>query len=112
MAIVRLTNAGGVVGTNASQVVVSGLDYIQEVTMEESIGTIVKAKDGFGDIKAVLLAKSSKTLTASGYGVASNAPNLGTSLQGPGGFNGKVTESSWEATAEDFTKISITARGL
>jgi len=111
MAIMRISNSGGTVGTNGSGVTVTGLEFITDVSIEESIGTIIKAKDGAGDVKAVLMAKSSKTLTASGYGTATEAPNLGLSVTGTG-FTGKVIESSWDATAEDFTKISITAKGL
>ena len=109
----RISNAGGNVGTNlAVTAAITGLEFITEASIEESIGTIIKAKDGAGDVKAVLLAKSSKTLTASGYGTANAAPNLGQAVTGAGNFSGKIIESSWDASAEDFTKISITARGL
>jgi hypothetical protein len=111
MAIARLSNIG-TVGTSASNVSVSGVEHITEVTVEESVGTIVKAKNALGDVNAVLVAKTRKTLTASGYGSAVDAPALGLKISGPANFNGITTETSMEASAEDFTKFSITAVGL
>jgi hypothetical protein len=105
----RLTGVGGEIGTKSAGFSIPGMDELTECSVEESIGNISKAKDGNGDIKAVLVSKSRKTLTASGYSsTLSDAPPLEGSVTGSG-FNGKIIESSMEASSEDFSKFSVTA---
>jgi hypothetical protein len=112
MAIVRLSNTG-VVGTTNSQVTVNGVDYITEVTIEEAAGTVVRAKDGAGDVKAVLVGKTLKTLQASGYGSIDTPPDMsaagGIAVAGSQNFSGKMTSFGIERSAEDFARYSITA---
>jgi hypothetical protein len=81
---------------------------ITEATVEQSVGNVVKAKDGSGDVVAVLLSKAKATMNASGYSSSSAPISLRSVATGPG-FSGFVIESSMDATAEDFTKFSITA---
>jgi hypothetical protein len=115
MAIVRLSNSGDV-GTTNSNVNISGVDYITEVTIEESAGTVVRAKDGLGDVKAVLIGKTIKTLQASGYGSIDTPPAMGgdggIAVSGSQNFNGKMTSFGIERSAEDFAKYSVSAEAL
>ena len=113
MAIMRLSNVGDV-GTTNSQVTVNGIDYITEVTIEEAAGTVVRAKDGAGDVRAVLVGKTLKTLQASGYGTVDIAPAMGNGIAvgGSQSFNGKMTSFGIERSAEDFVRYSVTAEAL
>jgi len=111
MAILRLANVG-VVGTEGANLTVYGVDYITEVTIEEAAGTVVRAKDGAGDVKAVLVGKTLKTLQASGYGSIDTPPDMSTGIAvvaGSQNFNGKMTSFGIERSAEDFARYSITA---
>jgi hypothetical protein len=113
MAIMRLSSAGDV-GTTNSQVNIAGVDYITEVTIEEAAGTVVRAKDGAGDVKAVLVGKTLKTLQASGYGTVDVAPAMGNGIAvtGSQNFSGKMTSFGIERSAEDFVRYSVTAESL
>ena len=113
MAIMRLSNVG-VVGTSNSNVAVTGVDFITEVTVEESAGTVVRAKDGAGDVKAVLVGKTFQTLQASGYGTLEDPPVMGDAgiAVTSANFNGKMTSFGIERSAEDFARYSITAEAL
>ena len=115
MAIVRLTS-NGVVGTTNSNVNINGVDYITEVTIEEAAGTVVRAKDGAGDVKAVLVGKTLKTLQASCYGSIDTPPDMSASngivVSGSQNFNGKMTSFGIERSAEDFARYSVTAEAL
>ena len=115
MAIVRLSNAGDV-GTTNSTVTITGVDYITEVTIEEAAGTVVRAKDGFGDVKAVLVGKTLKTLQASGYGTVDVPPAMGNgggiAVTGSQNFSGRMTSFGIERSAEDFVRYSVTAEAL
>jgi hypothetical protein len=113
MAIMRLANVGDV-GTTNSNVNIAGVDYITEVTIEESAGTVVRAKDGTGDVKAVLVGKTFKTLQASGYGTVDVAPAMGNGIAvaASQNFNGKMTSFGIERSAEDFVRYSVTAEAL
>ena len=97
------TAAAGVTG-----VTVSGITDVTECSVEEAVGNISRAKDGKGDVKAALISKPKRTMTASGYSTGAGAP----ALRGPAicpGFSGSIIESSMEATSEDLSKFSITA---
>jgi hypothetical protein len=113
MAIMRLANVGDV-GTTNSTVNITGVDYITEVTIEEAAGTVVRAKDGAGDVKAVLVGKTLKTLQASGYGTVDVAPAMGggIAVTGSQNFSGKMTSFGIERSAEDFVRYSVTAEAL
>lgn len=117
MAIMTLANSA--VGTAASNAVVAGMDFVTEASVELSAGTVIKAKDGNGDVKAVLVGKTSYTMQASGYGAANSGvfANGLSLLAGGVGFEvgaakGKITSVSIERTAEDFAKLSVTGRAL
>lgn len=117
MAIMTLANS--TVGTSNSNAVVTGMDFVTEASVELSAGTVVKAKNGDGDVKSVLIGKTSYTLQASGYGLANSgvfadgtAALAGGELFSVGAATGKITSVSIERTAEDFAKLSVTGRAL
>ena len=92
----------GITGVNISGATIT------DITIEESFGSIVKAKDGKGTVVGLLMSKGQKTLQASGYAATGNAIALQTQVTAPE-FSGNVIESSIEMTGDDFTKLSITA---
>jgi hypothetical protein len=117
MAIMKLANSE--VGTTNSNAVVTGMDFVTEASVELSAGTVVKAKNGAGDVKAVLIGKTSYTMQASGYGSANGGVFAdGTAALAAGvafdvgAAKGKITSVSIERTAEDFAKLSVTGRAL
>lgn len=101
-------NPPGVGITGATQ---AGITAITQASVERSAGTVVRAKDGQGDIKAVLIGKESITMSVSGYSTNANGATLGDAIT-VGGKTGKVISSSVEATAEDFTRFSAEGRAL
>ena len=115
MAIIRLNDSfAGELGTTNVGLTIDGMDYITEVTFEESAGTVVRAKDGAGDVKAVLIGKTIQTMQASGYGSIEDVPALsdgtGIAVSVPlQNFNGKVSSFGIERTAEDFARFSVSA---
>ena len=105
MALMTLKGTTGMGVSGATQ---AGISHITQASVERSAGTVVRAKDGQGDIKAVLIGKEVISMSVSGYSTNATGANLGDSIT-VGGKTGKVTSSNIEATAEDFTKF--TAQG-
>lgn len=112
MAIMRLANVGNV-GTAASSVAIAGMEFITEVTIEESAGTVVRAKDGNGDVQAVLVGKTFQTLQASGYGTLATPPKLSGGIAvTSSNFSGKMTSFGIDRSAEDYARFTATAEAL
>ena len=108
MAIMKLgTSTPGV----PSEVTTQGITAITQASVERAAGTVVRAKNREGDIKAVLVGKETITMNVSGYSTNSNGAVLGDTIT-VGGQTGKVISSSIEATAEDFTKFSAQGAAL
>lgn len=72
---------------------------------------MVRAKNGLGDIKAVLVGKETITMNVGGYSTSAAGAVLGSAIT-VGGKEGKVVSASIEATAEDFTKFSAQGAAL
>lgn len=98
----------GITGAMATQ---AGITAITQASVERSAGTVVRAKDGQGDIKAVLIGKENITMSVSGYSTNAEGAVLGETIT-VGGRTGKVISASVEATAEDFTRFSAEGRAL
>lgn len=108
MAIMKLgTSTPGV----PSDVTTPGITAITQASVERAAGTVVRAKNREGDIKAVLIGKETITMNVSGYSTNSSGAALGDTIT-VGGKTGKVVSSSIEATAEDFTKFSAQGAAL
>ena len=99
------------VGISAQAATQVGITAITQASVERSAGTVVRAKDGQGDIKAVLIGKENITMSVSGYSTLPGGADLGAPIT-VGGRTGKVISSSVEATAEDFTRFSAEGRAL
>lgn len=110
MALKTITNQGNQAGV-PNTVQQSGITAITQASAEASAGTVVRAKDGKGDIVGVLIGKKSISMSVSGYSTSATGAVLGDSIQ-VGGVTGIVTSSSIEATAEDFTKFSAEGRAI
>jgi len=89
----------------------AGITAITQASIERSAGTVVRAKNGLGDIKAVLVGKETITMNVSGYSTNAAGALLGDVIK-VGGKEGKVTSSSIEATVEDFTKFNAQGAAL
>ena len=113
MAIMSIKNGGNPpgVGINSSVATQSGITAITQASVERSAGTVVRAKDGQGDVKAVLIGKENITMSVSGYSTNASGAALGDPIT-VGGKTGKVISSSVEATAEDFTRFSAEGRAV
>lgn len=111
MALMRLAETGPSVGVNQTNNVAAGITEATAASLEKSAGTIVRGKDGQGDIKCVLVGKETINMTVSGYGTASDAPTLGASITA-NGVVGKIISSSMERSAEDLAKFSANGRAL
>jgi hypothetical protein len=98
----------GITSGHASQ---SGITAITQASVEKSAGTTVRAKNGQGDVKAVLIGKEIITMSVSGYSTDGEGAKLGSDIT-VAGQSGKVISSSIEATSEDFTKFSADGRAL
>ena len=110
MALMTLANLQGV-GVPAGQNNTAGITAITQASIERAAGTVVRAKDGVGDVKAVLVGKEVITMNVSGYSTNSNGAALGDTIM-VGGKSGKVVSSSIDATTEDFTKFSAQGAAL
>jgi len=113
MAIMSIVNGGnppgvGISGNVATQ---AGITAITQASVERSAGTVVRAKDGVGDVKAVLIGKENITMSVSGYSTDAAGAALGAVIT-VGGQTGKVISASVEATAEDFTRFSAEGRAV
>lgn len=112
MAIMSIKNGSnnppGVGITGATQ---TGITAITQASVERSAGTVVRAKDGQGDVKAVLIGKENITMSVSGYSTNADGASLGDPIT-VGGRTGKVISASVEATAEDFTRFSAEGRAI
>ena len=94
-----------------SHVVQAGITAITQASAEASAGTTVRAKNGQGDIVGVLLGKKTISMSVSGYSTNNKGANLNDAIT-VGNVSGKVTSTSIEATAEDFTKFSAEGRAI
>jgi hypothetical protein len=110
MALMLLSGGtfAGITPTDASQ---DGISHITQASIEKSAGTVVRAKDGLGDVKAVLTGKEIITMNVSGYSTQANGAALGSEIK-VAGITGKVISASIEATAEDFTRYNAQGRAL
>ena len=110
MAIKKITNLATSVGipTGTSA---TGIDGITQASTEATAGTLVRAKDGKGDIVGVLIGKKSISMSVSGYSTVNTGAALGDPIT-VGGVTGMITASSVESTAEDFTKFSAQGRAI
>ena len=99
------------VGITAQAATQAGISAITQASVERSAGTVVRAKDGIGDVKAVLIGKENITMSVSGYSTLAGGAALGAPIT-VGGKTGKVISASVEATAEDFTRFSAEGRAL
>ena len=109
MAIMTLKGTTGVGVVNVATL--SAISHITQASMEISAGTVVKAKNNLGDIKAVLVGKPSVSMSISGYSTNKAGAALGDTMT-VAGQTGKVVSSSIEATAEDFSKFSAQGRAV
>ena len=110
MALMLLSGGtfAGITNTDAST---AGISHITQASIEKSAGTVVRAKNGLGEVKAVLTGKEIITMNVSGYSTVAAGAALGDDIE-VAGTSGKVISSSVEATAEDFTKFSAQGRAL
>jgi hypothetical protein len=102
MAIMTLTGSANV-GTGGATC--DGITEITNASAEAAAGTVVRAKNSAGDVKALLVGKKLVTLAASGYATSITGPALGGAIT-VAGKTGKITSATIEATAEDFTRFS------
>jgi hypothetical protein len=107
MALMTLANSDA----GVKNVTVDGITHITQASVERSAGTVVRAKNSQGDVKAVLIGKESISMSVSGYSTQAEGAELGAAIT-VGGKAGKVVASSIEATAEDFTKFTAEGRAL
>jgi hypothetical protein len=110
MALMTLANATGV-GVPVAENTQAGITAITQASIERAAGTVVRAKNGLGDVKAVLIGKEVITMNVSGYSTSAAGAVLGSDIK-VGGKTGKVVSASIEATAEDFTKFSAQGAAL
>lgn len=110
MALMLLSGGtfAGITDADASQ---DGISHITQASIEKSAGTVVRAKNGVGEVKAVLTGKEIITMNVSGYSTNAVGAALGDDIT-VAGTTGKVISASIEATAEDFTKFSAQGRAL
>ncbi len=110
MALMQLSGGTfkGITNADAQQ---AGITAITQASVEKSAGTVVRAKNGAGDVKAVLIGKEVINMSVSGYSTNADGAALGSEIK-VAGQTGKVISSSIEATAEDFTKFSAEGRAL
>jgi hypothetical protein len=106
-----LLSGGTFAGITATDAVQAGISHITQASVEKSAGTVVRAKDGLGDVKAVLTGKEIITMNVSGYSTDANGAVLGSDIT-VANILGKVISASIEATAEDFTKFNAQGRAL
>lgn len=97
-------------GITNADAVQAGITAITQASVDRSAGTIVKAKDNQGDIKAVLIGKEMQTFSVSGYSEAAGA-GLFEDIK-VGQYSGKVVSASVEASVEDFQRFSAEGRAL
>ena len=109
MAFARITG-DGVIGV-PDDVTAQGITMITQASAEASVGTIVRAKDGKGEITGILMAKKTISMSVSGYSSEIGGAALGSAIN-VGTVPGKVISSSIEATSEDFTKFSAEGRAI
>ena len=98
-------------GVGISSATVAGLDEVTNAAAEVEFKTIVQAKDGQGELKALLVGKKVGTLSADGYVNTFEPPALGGAMT-VGGIAGKIVSSSLKATAEDFAKATAMGKAL
>lgn len=111
MALMTLSGTpfqGIVQGTDVKQ---DGITHITQASIEKSAGTVVRAKNGVGEVKAVLTGKEIITMNVSGYSTDAAGAQLGDDIE-VANIAGKVISASIEATAEDFIKFSAQGRAL
>lgn len=84
---------------------------ITQASIERSAGTVVRAKNGEGNVKAVLIGKEQVTMQVQGYSEVDGGAKLGDEIM-VSGITGKVISSSIEASVEDFQKFSAQGRAL
>ena len=88
----------------------TGITAITQASFDRSAGTIVKAKNNEGDIKAVLIGKEMINFSVSGYSESTGA-DLFSDIK-VGQMSGKVVSASVEASVEDFQRFSAEGRAL
>lgn len=110
MAIKTITNLASAAGIPTGTIT-AGIDTITQASAEASAGTIVRAKDGKGDIVGVLVGKKVITMSVSGYSSVQTGAKLNDAIT-VGTVAGVVTSASIESTAEDFTKFSAQGRAI
>lgn len=110
MAIKTIKNTAtpGIKDRDANQ---QGITAITQASAEVSAGTVVRAKDNMGEIKAVLIGKKTISMSVSGYSTDPGGAALGDPIK-VGDVDGIVISSSVEASAEDFTKFSAEGRAI
>ena len=110
MALILLSG-GTFAGITDAGALQEGISHITQASIERAAGTVVRAKNGAGDVKAVLIGKEVITMNVSGYSTSAAGAVLGSAIK-VGGKEGKVVSASIEATAEDFTKFSAQGAAL
>jgi hypothetical protein len=105
------TDGQNKIGVPDADVTQAGITAITQASAEASAGTIVRAKNGAGEIVGVLLGKKTISMSVSGYSSVKEGAKLGEVLR-VGAVDGIVTSSSIEATSEDFTKFSAEGRAI
>lgn len=106
-----LLSGGSFAGITSSDASQAGITHITQASIEKSAGTVVRAKNGIGEVKAVLTGKEIITMNVSGYSTDADGADLGDAIK-VANIEGKVISSSIEATAEDFIKFSAQGRAL
>jgi len=108
MALTTIAGTSAAVGNTAT---VAGLSEVTSSSAEVEFKTIVQAKDGQGELKAMLIGKKVGTLSATGY-VSTFAPPALSGAITVAGISGKIVSSNLKATAEDFAKASVTGKAV
>jgi hypothetical protein len=109
MAFTKITGTG-TMGV-PTDVLTAGITAITQASAEASAGTVVRAKNGEGEIKGILMGKKTISMSVSGYSDNKLGAQLGDSIT-VGTVGGIVISSSIEASAEDFTKFSAEGRAI
>ena len=98
-------------GVGTGGLTCTGITDITSGSAEAVQGTVVRAKDGEGNVVAALVGKTSYNFSVTGYSTTEDGPALGGAISGAG-KSGKVTSVNIERSTEDFSKFSAEGRGL
>ena len=108
MALSTIAGTSAAVGNTATA---PGSSEVTQSSSEVEFKTIVQAKDGQGELKALLIGKKVATLSATGYVSTFAPPALNGSIT-VAGLTGKIVSSTLKATAEDFAKATATGKAV